>query len=177
MWMCAFYAILAKSQTPGRVSRMQFSAHDLRYNLDQCFPSFYAFLQQRAKHCLGALSRDSVEVDMVVEHIIEQLTRLGLIGGKNDAPQTELERLSNAQFYAFLNRSIKNKAIDRLRKNRPPVNTFAELEGFGGTEDEKDPLDEKVLSIWGDPPFATPEDVAMEAATQEVLRNRIKNCI
>lgn len=156
---------------------MQFSAHDLRYNLNECFPSFYAFLQQRAKHCLGALSHDSVEVDVVVEHIIEQLTKIGLIGGKNNAPQTELERLSNAQFHAFLNRSIRNKAIDRLRKNRPPVNTFAELEGFGGMEDEKDPLDEKVLPIWGDAPFATPEDVAMEVATQELLRNRIKNCI
>ncbi|HEX6484834.1 MAG TPA: hypothetical protein VF043_38815 [Ktedonobacteraceae bacterium] len=156
---------------------MQFSAHDLRYNLEQCFPSFYAFLQQRAKRWLGPLSYDSVEVDQVVEHIIEQLTRLGLIGGKDNAPQTELERLSNAQFYAFLNRSIKNKAIDRLRKNRLPVSSVAELEGFGGMEDEKDPLDDTSISIWGNPPFATPEDAAMEAVSREVLRNRIKNCI
>jgi DNA-directed RNA polymerase specialized sigma24 family protein len=156
---------------------MQFSAHDLRYNLELCFPSFYAYLQQRAKRWLGSLSHDSVEVDQVVEHIIEQLTRLGLIGAKDNAPQTEFERLSNAQFYAFLNRSIKNKAIDRLRKNRPPVTSVAELEGFGGMEDEKDPLDDTSISIWGDPPFATPEEAAMEAAYQEVLRSRIKNCI
>src|SRR5215469_10652762 len=120
MWMFAYFANFAKTQTPGRVSRMQFSAHNLRYNLEQCFPSFYAFLQLRAKRFLGPLSHDSVEVDQVVEHIIEQLTRLHLIGGKDNAPETELERLNDAQFYAFLNRSIKNKAIDRLRKNRLP---------------------------------------------------------
>ncbi len=100
---------------------MLFSAHDLRYNLDKCYPSFCAFLQQRAKRFLGPLRYDSVEVDQVVEHIIEQLTRTGLMGGGDYAPQTALDRFTTAQFYAFLNRSIRNKAIDRLRKHRLPV--------------------------------------------------------
>jgi hypothetical protein len=159
------------------LSRMLFSAHDLRYNLDKCYPSFCSFLQQRAKRFLGPLKYDSVEVDQVVEHIIEQLARTGLMGGGDNAPQTALDHLTTAQFYAFLNRSIRNKAIDRLRKHRLPVSTVAELGGFGGMENEKDPLDDTVESMWGTPPFATPEDAAMEAASQETLRNLLKNCI
>ena len=156
---------------------MLFSAYDLRYHLDQYYPSFCAFLQQRAKRFLGPLKYDSVEVDLVVEHIVEQLTRTCLLGGADNAPQTALDRLSTAQFYAFLNRSIRNKAIDRLRKHRLPVSTVAELGGFAGGEDEKDPLDDTVESMWGTPPFATPEDAALEAASQDTLRNLLKNCI
>jgi hypothetical protein len=93
---------------------MPFTAHDLRYNLQENFPKLCAYLQQRAKHWLRTFAYDSDEVDGVVEHVIEQLTRLGLLGGSDHTPETALDHLNNAQFYAFLNRSIKNKAIERL---------------------------------------------------------------
>ncbi len=156
---------------------MLFSAQNLRYHLEECFPSFYNYLQHRAKSYLRQLSHDSIEVDEVVEHIIEQLTRLGLIGASDDAPTSSLEQLTDAQFLAFLNRSIKNKAIDRLRRKRLQVSSAAELEGFGGAEDEKDPFEDKVESIWGEPPFATPEDAALEAANNGFLRALLKECI
>lgn len=156
---------------------MLFSAHHLRYDLEECYSSFYNFLQQRAKFYLRQLSYDSVEVDLVVEHMIEQLTRLGLIGASDDAPEHALEKLNDAQFRAFLNQSIRNKAIDRLRKKRLQVTTVADLEGFGGTDDEKDPLDDTVGTIWGKPPFASPEDAALEAASQEDMRALLKDCI
>src|SRR5579884_3610054 len=101
------------------VLAMPFTAHHLRYHLEQSFPALYTYLYQRAQRYLGSLKYDAFEVDQVVGHVVEYLTRLGLMGGGDSAPETALDRLTNAQFYAFLNRSIQNKAIDRLRKKRP----------------------------------------------------------
>ena len=56
--------------------------------------------------------------------------RLGLLGGGDYTPKTALDLLTDAQFYAFLSRSVRNKAIDRLRKRRLQVSTATELEGF-----------------------------------------------
>jgi DNA-directed RNA polymerase specialized sigma24 family protein len=156
---------------------MPFTAHDLRYNLEDNFPILCAYLQQRAKRWLGPFAYDSYEVDVVVGHVVEQLTRLGLLGGSDHAPETVLDRLSNAQFYAFLNQSVKNKAIDRLRRRRLPTSTLAELEGSGNTEEENDPLNTVADSIWGSPPFPTPEAAALQAASQESIRILIKHCI
>jgi methyl-accepting chemotaxis protein len=158
-------------------SRMPFTAHDLRYNLEDNFPILCAYLQQRAKRWLGPFAYDSYEVDVVVGHVVEQLTRLGLLGGSDHAPETALDRLSNAQFYAFLNQSVKNKAIDRLRRRRLPTSTLAELEGSGNTEEENDPLNTVADSIWGSPPFPTPEAAALQAVSQEELRILLKRCI
>src|SRR5205814_595820 len=55
-------------------SRMPFTAHDLRYNLQDNFPKLCAYLQQRAKHWLGTFAYASDEVDVVVEHCIEELS-------------------------------------------------------------------------------------------------------
>lgn len=162
---------------------MLFSAHNLRYHLEECFPSFCAFLQQRAQRFLGPLKYDSFEVDQVVEHIIDHLTRLRLLGGGDNTPLTALDRLSDAQFYAFLNRSVKNKAIDRLRRHRLPMSTVAELEGFGGAggaasgSEERDPFSDVVESLWGNPPFPTPENAALQVASQQELRQLLKQCI
>src|SRR3989449_8457089 len=158
-------------------ARMPFTAYDLRYNLQDNFPKLCAYLQQRAKRWLGTFAYDSYEVDVVVGHVIEQLTRIGLLGGGDHAPQTALDRLSNAQFYAFLNQSVKHKAIDRLRKRRLPTSTLAELEGPGSSEEENDPLNRVSNSIWGSTPFPTPEAAALEAASQQELRNLLKHCI
>jgi DNA-directed RNA polymerase specialized sigma24 family protein len=158
-------------------SRMPFTAHDLRYNLQDNFSKLYAYLQQRAKRWLGTFAYDSDEVDIVVEHVIEQLTRLGLLGGGEHAPETALDRLSNAQFYAFLNQSVKNKAIDRLRRHRLPTSSLSAFEDPSNIEEENDPLNTVADSIWGSPPYATPEVAALQAASQEELRNLIKHCI
>jgi len=156
---------------------MPFTAHDLRYNLVENFPKLYAYLQQRAKNCLGTFAYDSDEVDGVVEHVIEQLTRLGLLGGGDYAPETTLDNLSDAQFYAFLNRSVKNKAIDRLRRRRLPTSSLSAFEDPGNIEEENDPLNTVADSIWGSPPFPTPEAAALQAASQEAFRILIKHCI
>jgi len=156
---------------------MPFTAHDLRYNLQDNFPKLCAYLQQRAKHWLGTFAYDSDEVDGVVEHVIEQLTRLGLVGGGNHTPETALDHLSNAQFYAFLNRSVKNKAIDRLRRHRLPTSSLSAFEDPSNIEEENDPLNTVADSIWGSPPFPTPEIAALQAASQEELRILIKHCI
>jgi hypothetical protein len=156
---------------------MPFSAHDLRYNLQEIFPTLCAYLQQRAKRSLGPYAYDSYEVDVVVGHVVEQLTRIGLLGGGDHAPETALDRLNNAQFYAFLNQSVKNKAIDRLRRRRLPTSTLSELEGSGNTEEEYDPLNTVTDSIWGSPPFPTPEAAALLAVSQEELRFLLKRCI
>ncbi len=94
---------------------MPFTAHDLRYHIEQSFPVLYAYLQQRARRYLGPLKFDAFEMDLVVEHVIEQLVRLGILGSGDHVPENALDRLSPAQFYAFLNHSIRNKSIDRLR--------------------------------------------------------------
>lgn len=156
---------------------MPFSAHDLRYHLDQSFPALYAYLHQRAQRYLGPLKYDAFEVDQVVGHVIEYLTQLGLMGGGDLAPETVLDRLSTAQFYAFLNRTIRNKAIDRLRKRRPPMYTLTERETSGALEDESDPLNEASESFLGPPPFATPEEAALEAASRDELRSLLKHCL
>ncbi len=156
---------------------MPFTAHDLRYNLQDNFPKLCAYLQQRAKRGLGPFAYDSDEVDVVVEHVIEQLTRLGLLGGGDHAPETALDRLSNAQFYAFLNQSVKNKAIDRLRRRRLPTSSLSAFEDPSNIEEENDPLNTVADSIWGSPPFPTPEAAALQAVSQEELRILIKHCI
>src|SRR6266480_922259 len=158
-------------------SRMPFTAYDLRYNLQDNFPKLYAYLQQRAKRWLGTFAYESDEVDVVVEHVLEQLTRLGLLGGGVHAPETALDRLSNAQFYAFLNQSVKHKAIDRLRRHRLPTSSLSAFEDAGNIEEENDPLNAVTDSIWGSPPFPTPEAAALQAASQKDLRILIKHCI
>src|SRR5881227_3555765 len=97
---------------------MPFTAHDLRYHAEQTYPALYAHLSWHAQRSLDVLKYDPVELDMVVGHVVEQLLRIGLLDGEDRTPLTVLDGLSNAQFYAFLNRSIRNKAIDRLRKRR-----------------------------------------------------------
>ena len=156
---------------------MPFSAYDLRYNLEEYFPTLCAYLQQRAQRWLGPFAFDSYEVDVVVGHVVEQLTRLGLLGGGNHAPETALDRLSNAQFYAFLNHCVKNKAIDRLRRRRLPTSTLSQIEGSGNSEEEIDPLNTVADSIWGSPPFPTPEAAALEAVSREEIRILLKRCI
>jgi DNA-directed RNA polymerase specialized sigma24 family protein len=158
-------------------SHMPFTAYDLRYHLEENFPKLYAYLQQRAKHCLGTFAYDSDEVEGVVGHVIEQLTKLGLLGGGDHAPETVLDRLSNAQFYAFLNRSVKNKAIDRLRRHRLPTSSLSAFEDSGNIDEEIDPLNAVSDSIWGSPPFPTPEVAALQAASQKAFRVLIKHCI
>ena len=155
---------------------MPFTAYDLRYHIEQSFPVLYAYLQQRARRYLGPLKFDAFEMDLVVEHVIEQLVRLGILGCGDHVPENALDRLNPAQFYAFLNHSIRNKAIDRLRKHRLPVSTFAELEASADAESEDDPLNDVVEPMWG-VPFATPEEAALEAASQEELRALLKHCI
>ena len=156
---------------------MPFSAHDLRYHLDQSYASLNVYLQQHARRYLGTLAFDSVEVDQVVGHVIEYLTHLHILGGGDSAPETALDHLTNAQFYAFLNRCVKNKAIDRLRKHRAPTSTLAELERPGGEDDEAPPMESVVETLWGAIPFATPEETALEAASRQDLRQLLKHCI
>ncbi len=159
------------------ISSMPFTAHDLRYEPDRSFPALYAYLRQRAQRFLRGLQYDSDEVDLVVSHVVERLVCLGIIGGGTHAPETALDRLSEAQFYAFLNHSIRNKAIDRLRKRRLAVATFSELEGTDDQESEGNPLLDVVEPVWGAPPFATPEEAALQAASLQELRNLLRHCI
>ena len=154
---------------------MPFTAHDLRYSAEQSYPQLYGYLHRHAQRYLGALKYDAFEVDVVVGHVVEQLVRLGLLGAADTTPLGGLDRLSDAQFYAFLNRSVRNKAIDRLRKRRLPVNTTAELEGDTDIDDKS--LNEAVTSIWGTTPFKTPEEIALALVTQNDLRNVLKHCI
>lgn len=156
---------------------MPFSAYDLRYHLTEHYASFCAYLQHRAKRALGVLATDAFEVDQVVGHVIEQLVRLHILGTGDTFPQTALDQITTAQFYAFLNRSIKNKAIDRLRRYRVSTSTLAELERSGSEDDDVNVLDNQVESLWGTIPFATPEEAALEAASHELMRRVLKECI
>ncbi len=156
---------------------MPFSAHDLRYNLQDTYPKLYAYLQQRARRCLGRFAYVSDDVDVVVEHVIEQLTRVGLLGAGDTTPETAIDHLSNAQFYAFLNQSVKNKAIDRIRKHHVPTSSLSAFEDPGNVEEENDPLNTIADSMWGSPPFPTPEAAALQAASQESIRILLKHCI
>jgi DNA-directed RNA polymerase specialized sigma24 family protein len=137
----------------------------------------YAYLHRNAQRFLGSLKFDAFEVDTVVSHVVEQLVRLGLLGGADHTPLTALDRLTDAQFYTFLSRSVHNKAIDRLRKRRASVSTFTELGVPGGEEEENDPLNQTVQSLWGTIPFATPEEITLHLASQYDLRNLLKHCL
>jgi hypothetical protein len=155
---------------------MPFTARDLRYRPEQSYPLLYAYLHRNAQRYLGAFRYDAFEVDTVVGHVVEQLVRLGLLGGGDKTPPGALDRLTDAQFYAFLNRSVKNKAIDRLRKRRLQVSTASELETPGEVEDE-DPLEDAVEPAWGAIPFSTPEAITLHLASQQELRAMLKHCI
>jgi hypothetical protein len=156
---------------------MTFTVHDLRYHLTEHYASFYAYLHYRARRALGALGNDSFEVDQVIGHVIEQLTRLNILGSGDSAPKTAIDDFTEAQFYAFLNHSIRNKAIDRLRKRHMPTSTLTDLERPGGEEDENLTADSIVQSLWGSTPFASPEEAALEAVWQDSLRRVLKECI
>lgn len=156
---------------------MPFTAHDLRHKPEQSYPLLYAYLHRNAQRFLGPLKYDAFEVDMVVGHVIEQLVRLGLLGGGNTSPQNALDTLTDAQFYAFLSRSVRNKAIDRLRKRRLQVSTIAELEKPDDPERSEDTLDEAVGYPWSSVPFATPEELTIHLVSQLELRNMLKHCI
>lgn len=155
---------------------MPFTAHNLRYQAEQSYPLLYAYLHRNAQRFLGALKYDAFEVDTVIGHVVEQLVRLGLLGCGDHTPLTVLDSLTEAQFYAFLCRSVRNKAIDRLRKRRFQVSTSAELE-MSDDESENDPLNEAVESVWGTIPFSTPEAMALQVASQKHLRDILKHCI
>lgn len=155
---------------------MPFTAYDLRHHPEESYPLLYAYLHRNAQRFLGALKYDAFEVDTVIGHVVEQLVRLGLFAGGDQQPLTALDRLTDAQFYAFLSRSVKNKAIDRLRKRRLQVSNSAELENADRSNDD-DPLDDAVESIWATTPFSTPEEITLHLASQLELRNLLKHCI
>lgn len=153
---------------------MPFTAHDLRYQPEESYPLLYAYLHRNAQRYLATLKYDAFEVDTVIGHVVEQLVRLGLLGGKEYTPPTALDRLTDAQFYAFLCHSVRNKAIDRLRKRRLQMST---LETQEDVEGDHDPLNDAVESLWGVIPFATPEEITLQLASQGNLRNVLKHCI
>jgi hypothetical protein len=156
---------------------MPFTANDLRYRAEQSYPLLYAYLHRNAQRFLGALKYDAFEVDTVIGHVVEQLVRLGLLGGEDHTPASALDDLSDAQFYAFLSRSVRNKAIDRLRKRRLQIHSTAELEGADDNDGDTSPLTDAVESIWGETPFSTPEDITLNIASQQELRSILKHCI
>ncbi len=156
---------------------MPFTAHDLRYNPEQSVPLLYGYLHRYAQRYLGALKYDAFEVDLVVGHVIEQLVRLGLLGQKDYTPLNAFDRMSAPQFYTFLRHTVRNKAIDRLRKRRMQVNFSAELEAPDEDEGENNPLNEATESLWGTTPFSTPEEITLHIASQLELRNVLKHCI
>jgi hypothetical protein len=156
---------------------MPFTAHDLRYHAEQSYPVLYAYLHRHAQRFLGALKYDAFEVDTVVGHVIEQLVRLGLLGSGDKLPLTALDRLTDAQFYAFLSRSVRNKAIDRLRKRRLQVSTLAELEVSNTDDSDYDPLNDAVAAAWGPPPFATPEEITFAIVSHQELLALLRHCI
>ena len=154
---------------------MPFTAHDLRYHAEQSYPLLYAYLHRNAQRFLGMLKYDAFEVDTVIGHVVEQLVRLGLLGCGDHTPLTALDSLTDAQFYTFLCRSVRNKAIDRLRKRRFQMSASAEWEI--PDEGENDPLNEAVESVWGITPFPTPEALTLQLVTQKHLRDLLKHCI
>lgn len=156
---------------------MPFTAQDLRYRPEQSYPLLYAYLHRNAQRYLGTLKYDAFEVDTVIGHVVEQLVRLGLFGAGDATPLSALDRLTDAQFYAFLSRCVKNKAIDRLRKRRLQVATEAELELPESAEFDESPLDDAVESLWGPAPFETPEQITLHLASQQELRSLLKHCI
>ncbi|HEY4386528.1 MAG TPA: hypothetical protein VGN34_18890 [Ktedonobacteraceae bacterium] len=161
----------------GGLFRMPFTAHDLRYHPEQSYPLLYAYLHRNAQRYLGSLQYDAFEVDIVVGHVVEQLVRLGLFAGGDSSPKTALDQLSDAQFYAFLNRSVHNKAIDRLRKKHIQISTSAELESSERDESDDGPMGDAVTSLWGSTPFSTPEEITIHLSSQLALRDVLKHCI
>jgi DNA-directed RNA polymerase specialized sigma24 family protein len=156
---------------------MSFTARDLRYEPEKSFPALYAYLRQRAQRYLRELQYDAEEVELVVNHVVERLVLLGVIGGGDRFPETALDRLDTVQFYAFLNRCIHNKAIDRLRRRRLEVVSFSSMAGGEEREGEGDAWPEMVEPLWGPPPFANPEEAALEAVTRQELRSLLKHCL
>lgn len=156
---------------------MPFTANDLRYRAEQSYPLLYAYLHRNAQRFLGSLKYDAFEVDTVIGHVVEQLVRLGILGGGDQTPLNALDNLTDAQFYTFLSRSVRNKAIDRLRKRRLQINSSAELEGSDDDEGDNSPLTDAVESLWGETPFSTPEALTLHIASQRELRNILKHCI
>jgi hypothetical protein len=155
---------------------MPLTAYDLRHHPEQSYPLLYAYLHRHAQRHLGSLKYDAFEVDTVIGHVVEQLVRLGLFGGGNNKPLTALDGLTDAQFYAFLSRSVRNKAIDRLRKRRLPVSTISQLDS-PADDDDNSTMEDAVTSVWGSTPFATPEEITLQLASQLELRNLLKHCI
>lgn len=155
---------------------MPFSAEDLRYRAEQTFPELCAYLNRQAKNHLGMLKNDAFEIDMVVDHVIERLVKIGLLGGQDKQPLTALDRMSNAQFYAFLKSMVKNKAIDLWRKHHLPVSSFSALETPDSSDDDN-LLNTTDSSIWGNPPFDTPEKATLALVSQQELRAVLIHCI
>jgi hypothetical protein len=58
-----------------------------------------------------------------------------------------------------------------------PTSSLSAFEDQGNIEEENDPLNTVANSIWGSPPFPTPEVAALQAASQKDLRMLIKRCI
>src|SRR5579872_2571315 len=155
---------------------MPFTARDLRYHPEEAYPALYAYLARCAQHYLGPLKYDPVEPELVVNHVVDQLIRLGLLGGGDRTPPCVLDQLSSAQFYSFLHNSCKNKAIDRLRKRRPTISNFSDLEAPDSEEGEDDPLNEAVDPLWG-VPCATPEEITLTLAARSELRHVLIHCL
>lgn len=156
---------------------MPFSADDLRYRAEQTYPALYAYLSRQAINHLGVLKGDTFEVDLVVGHVIEQLVKLGLLGGEDKLPLTALDRMSAAQFYKFLSRMATNKAIDRLRKLHLQVSSFSDLGSPVGSDVDDNPLNATEESIWGTQPFDTPEKAALALVSQLELRTKLIHCL
>ncbi|MEO8972080.1 MAG: hypothetical protein ABI406_10845 [Ktedonobacteraceae bacterium] len=156
---------------------MSFSADDLRYHAELTYPDLCAYLSRQAKNNLGVLKNDTYEVDLVVGHVIEQLVRLGILGGQDKQPLTALDHMNDAQFYTFLKRMAINKAIDRLRKHHMQVASFSALESPDGSDVDDNPLNATEESIWGNPPFATPEMATLALVSQQELRAVLIHCI
>jgi hypothetical protein len=58
-----------------------------------------------------------------------------------------------------------------------PTSSLSAFEDPGNIEEENDPLNTVADSIWGSPPFPTPEAAALQAASQESIRILMKHCI
>lgn len=155
---------------------MPFTARDLRYQPEETYSALYAYLAHYAHHYLGPLKYDPVEPELVINHVVDQLIRLGLLGGGDRTPPCVLDQLSSAQFYSFLHNSCKNKAIDRLRKRRLAISNFSDLEAPDHEEGEDDPLNEAVDPLWG-APLATPEEITLTLAAQNELRQVLIHCL
>lgn len=159
---------------------MPFSARDLRYRMTETYPMLLDYLNRQAQHFLGPLKYDTAECEIVAGHVVEQLVKLGLCNGGDVVPLTYLDVMSDLQFYAFLKSSVRNKAIDRLRKRRIQA-THVEGESLsvtgGARESEDDPFKAVTVSLWGSMPFQTPEHIIVHAVEIEETRAMLVHCI